>query len=267
MKFKQRCFEILQPADNYNVVSKTFDLTITVLIIVNIVLIVMDTFSLPDWLKAISSGAEVFLVAIFTIEYIVRVYVSDMLYPELTPHKARIKYIFSALALIDLLAILPFYIPFIIPFDLRALRALRTIRLLRIFKITRYTTALSSIVAVLKQKKYELFSSIAVVALLMVIAAVIMYSVENEAQPDVFDNAFSALWWAFATLTTVGYGDIYPITVVGKILSTIIAVLGIGLVAIPTGIISAGFTEQTAHTENKNHCEKTFCPYCGNKID
>ena len=100
----------------------------------------------------------------------------------------------------------------------------------------------------------------------MVISSVIMYSVESEAQPDAFGNAFSALWWAVATLTTVGYGDIYPITVIGKILSAIIALLGIGLVAVPTGIISSGFIEKIDDPES-DHNHKSFCPYCGHKLD
>ena len=102
----------------------------------------------------------------------------------------------------------------------------------------------------------------------MIIAAVLMYNVENQAQPDTFDNAFSALWWAIATFTTVGYGDIYPITAAGKCLSAVIAMLGIGLVAVPTGIISAGFMEQIDDTqEPKQEDEKHFCPYCGHKLD
>lgn len=139
---------------------------------------------------------------------------------------------------------------------------LRIVRLFRVFKLNRYTSALSTIATVFKKKKSQLISSIFVVLLLMIIAAVLMYSIENEAQPDVFENAFSALWWAIATLTTVGYGDIYPVTVLGKILSAVIALLGIGLVAVPTGIISAGFMETIDHDE-----EKCYCPYCGKKIN
>lgn len=108
-----------------------------------------------------------------------------------------------------------------------------------------------------------------VVTLLMIIASVLMYSIENAAQPEVFDNAFSALWWAIATITTVGYGDIYPVTVAGKILSTIIALLGIALVAVPTGIISAGFIEQITDSPKSEQEDnvKPYCPYCGHKLE
>lgn len=190
-----------------------------------------------------------------------------MVYPEMSPLKARLKYIFSFMAIIDLLAILPFYVPFLIPIDLRVLRMLRIIRLLRIFKINRYTTALSTIADVFKRKKHQLLSSMAVVIILMIIAAVLMYNIENEAQPEAFDNAMSALWWAVATLTTVGYGDVYPVTILGKILSAIIAILGIGLVAVPTGILSSGFVESIEEQKQQaEDDEKCYCPYCGKKI-
>ena len=97
----------------------------------------------------------------------------------------------------------------------------------------------------------------------MIVASVLMYNIESKAQPEVFDNAFSALWWSVATLTTVGYGDIYPITAMGKVLSAVIALLGIGLVAVPTGIISSGFMETIDHQEDD---EKEYCPYCGKKL-
>lgn len=264
MNVKTKLFNIIQPADGSSRLSKAFDVSIVSLILINVILVIADTFTLPQTVRTVSNYIEIFSVILFTLEYILRVYTSDLLYPALTPCKARIKYIFSFMALIDLLAILPFYLPFIFKIDLRVLRMLRIVRLLRVFKVNRYTTALSQIAAVFRQKKQQLLSSIFVCALLMIIAAVLMYSIENEAQPDAFPNAFAALWWAIATFTTVGYGDIYPITMLGKILSAIIAILGIGLVAVPTGIISAGFMEQMeAEKTDKKH----YCPFCGKKID
>ena len=177
------------------------------------------------------------------------------------------------MALMDLLAILPFYVPFIIPVDLRVLRTLRVTRLLRLFKVNRYSSALATIGKVFKRKGSQLVASMFIVSLLMLIASVLMYSIENAAQPNVFHNAFDALWWAIATLTTVGYGDIYPITAGGKMLSSVIAILGIGLIAVPTGIISAGFMEtiepEIAEKESaeKPYDEKCYCPYCGNRIE
>ena len=140
--------------------------------------------------------------------------------------------------------------------------------MLRIFKLNRYTNALSSVVNVLKKKKDQLLASMFVVILLMLISSILMYYCENEAQPDVFDNAFSGLWWAIATLTTVGYGDIYPVTILGKIISAFLALLGIGLVAVPTGIISAGFSEEvnTNNQEREEDYNIIYCPHCGRKI-
>lgn len=271
-KIKKRIFEIIQVAQDGDKLSRIFDLFILALILVNVMLVILDTFNLPPKVKSVFGTIETISVVIFTVEYILRIWTSDLLYPERSPIRARLKYIFSFMALIDLFAILPFYIPFLIPVDLRVLRMLRMVRLLRIFKVNRYTHALSKIGNVFRKKSNELLSSIFIVCLLMLIASVIMYNVENAAQPDKFNNALSGLWWAIATLTTVGYGDIYPVTAVGKVLSAIIAVLGIGLVAVPTGIISAGFMEQIESPkeepkEKLDDEEKHYCPYCGHHFD
>lgn len=266
-KIKKRLFEIVQAGNENDFYSRFFDIFLIILILLNVCLVIADTFALPERIKQISGYIEVTSVIIFTIEYFLRIWTADLLYPNKKKFVSRIKYIFSFLALIDLLAILPFYLPFLIPIDLRVLRMLRIIRLFRVFKINRYTNALSSIVKVFINKKNELLSSIFVVLLLMIVASVLMYSVENNAQPEVFRNAFDALWWALATLTTVGYGDIYPVTVLGKILSAIIAILGIGLVAVPTGIISAGFMENISASKGNNSEELHYCPYCGKKIN
>lgn len=265
-KIKKRIFEIIQASTEYDLASKIFDVCLIVLVLINVCLVIADTFNLPDKIKSVSYYIEVVSVIIFTIEYFLRIWTADLLYPNKNWFVAKIKYIFSFLAIIDLLAILPFYLPFLITIDLRVLRMLRIIRLFRVFKINRYTNALSSIVKVFKNKQNELLSSIFVVLLLMIVASVLMYSVENKAQPEVFRNAFDALWWALATLTTVGYGDIYPITILGKILSAIIAILGIGLVAVPTGIISAGFMENMEESKKCEIEEIKYCPYCGKKI-
>lgn len=267
IKIKQRTFEIIESANDGDIASKIFDIFIIILIILNLVMVIAETFTIPDNWKTILSYAETISVIIFTIEYLLRVWTSDLLYPQKSPLRARIKYIFSFMALIDLLAILPFYLPLFIPIDLRVLRALRVIRLLRIFKINRYTNALNTIGQVFKNKASQLISSIMVVGLLMIIASVLMYNIESSVQPEAFSNALEAMWWAVATLTTVGYGDVYPITAAGKILATIIAFLGIGMVAVPTGIITAGFSELIKSNENQDDDEKNYCPYCGHKIE
>ena len=242
-KLKLKIFNIIRDDDENDLASNIFDGTIISLIIVNVALVIADTFEMPANLKQISSIIETVSVILFTIEYLMRLFTADLLHPELPHHKAIIKYMFSFMALIDLFAILPFYLPMFIKVDLRILRTLRMIRLLRLFKVSRYTDALTTIGDIFKRKATQLLSSMIVVFLLMVISSVLVYNFEHDAQPQEFQNAFSGLWWAIATLTTVGYGDIYPVTVAGKIFSAIIALLGIGIVAVPTGIISAGFIE------------------------
>ena len=262
-KIKKRIFEIIEKGQDGDKASKIFDVFLISLICLNVLCVFLDTFSPTEKQAQIFRYIETVSVIIFTIEYLLRVWSAPFLYPDKSKPIATIKYIFSFMALIDLLAILPFYFPLLFTIDMRILRTLRLIRLFRLFKMNRYTNALETVFTVIKNKSHELLSSIFVVFILMLISSVFMYTIESPVQPEVFQNGFSGLWWAVATFTTVGYGDIYPITVAGKIISMIMAILGIALVAVPTGIISSGFMEL-----NQKKCdEKHFCPYCGKKID
>ncbi|MDR3305374.1 MAG: ion transporter [Clostridiales Family XIII bacterium] len=248
---KLRIYNIIKD-DQKGGAGKAFDIFMSALIVLNVVMIIADTFDgRPSSIVRISSVVEVVSIVIFTAEYALRIWTADMIRPELRPARARLKYITSGMALVDLLAILPFYIPFIIPVDLRVLRAIRLIRLVRLFKLNRYTSALASVGRVIKNKLPQLVSSMSVVLILMIISSILMYNIEHDAQPETFQNAFSAMWWSVATLTTVGYGDIYPVTIAGKIISAVIALLGIGLVAIPTGILSAGFVDELSQKKDR----------------
>ncbi len=272
-KAKQKIYNLIRDDDINNIYGNIFDGVIITLIIINILSVIADTFPMPAWYTPVSRAVEIISVIIFTIEYLLRLFTADLKYPDNNIFLAGVRHIFSFMALIDLLAILPFYIPFLFPIDLRVLRALRIFRLFRLFKFVRYTAALRTIGTVFKNKRHQLVSSMIVILVLMVIASVLMYHVEHAAQPDVFENAFSGLWWAVATFTTVGYGDIFPITVMGKVLSATIALLGIGLVAVPTGIISAGFIEMTDQEETNQKKEQEekdkvkYCPYCGHRYE
>ena len=262
---KHSVFKIISVDDEGYLPSRIFDISIMALIAINVLLVILDTFSgFPMWLVSIFGYIETASVVIFTVEYSLRVWTADCIHSGYTKTRARMKYMISFMAIVDLLAILPFYLPFIMPIDLRVLRMVRLLRLLRILKVNRYTSALASVGSVIKRKGTQLISSMFVVGVLMIMASVLMYNIECEAQPEAFQDAFSGLWWAIATLTTVGYGDVYPITVLGKLLGAIIALLGIGLVAVPTGIISAGFVEQIEHSKED---DKNFCPYCGKKLE
>ena len=241
----KRIFEILEPAENEDFQSKCFETFIIILIIANILSVILESFAeikakYEEWFALF----ELISVIIFTVEYSLRLITAVHKHPESNVLKAITKYVISPMAIIDLLAILPFYIPLLIKVDLRFLRILRLTRLLRILKVNRYSKSLQLLSRVLKRKKEELVVTIFVTMILMLLAASIMYHVESYMQPDAFPNIMASFWWAIATLTTVGYGDVYPITVLGKTLAGIIALLGIGLVALPTGIISSGFIEE-----------------------
>ena len=244
MSVRRGIFEIIQPDHGNSLASRAFDMTITALILMSAVIVFAVTFDLPPSVLPVLKWLERAASIVFTIEYLLRILTADFLYPANGPLWARAKYAVSPMAIIDLVAILPFWLPMFLPCSMLALRALRLVRLLRILKLNRYFDAVKSIGEVLASKKRELVGSLFFVVLLMLVSSLLMHSVEHDAQPEVFKNAFSGLWWAVATLTTVGYGDIYPVTVLGRVLGAVIAFSGIAAVAIPTGIITAGLTEQ-----------------------
>ena len=249
--FRKRLFQIIEPAGTSDRISRLFDKTILTLIGLSVLSVILESF--PELAKKYSiffSVFEIFSITVFSIEYILRIYTADYKYPTDTGFYSVVKYLFSPMAIIDLLAIIPFYLPLLIPVDLRFLRILRLTRIIRIFKINRYTKSLILIGKVLNRKKEELVITVFITFLLLLLSASIMYYVEFDVQPEAFPNIIASFWWAIATLTTVGYGDVYPVTVLGKILSGIIALLGIGIVALPTGIISSGFIEEISRTKS-----------------
>ena len=174
-----------------------------------------------------------------------------------------------------MLSILPFYLPLFVPIDMQIVRVLRLARLLRLLKLARYTSSVATTIAVIRQRSHELMVAVFLTSLLLIVASTLMYYLESKVQPEAFPNIVASLWWAVATLTTIGYGDVFPVTSMGRLLSGIIAVLGIGLVALPTAIISSGFIEGVS---KKNETEKreeqasriedySFCPHCGKSLN
>jgi Ion transport protein. len=215
------------------------------LILLNVLLIFLESYkSIANTYADLFYRIELFSIVVFSIEYVIRIWIADRVYPQLSPTKARLKYIFSFMGVVDLLAILPFYLPMLFAIDLRVMRLLRLFRLLRIFKLNRHSKALRLVLEVFNKTKNDILVTIFIVSVLLVIAATLMYDIENEAQPEAFENIGQAMWWSVATLTTVGYGDIYPVTGLGKFLSGVIALLGIGIVALPTGIISSAYIDE-----------------------
>jgi voltage-gated potassium channel len=165
------------------------------------------------------------------------------------------------MSMVDLLSILPFYLPFVHA-DLRSLRALRLLRLFRIAKILRYYSRLNLIRRVFEAKKEELILTSILIVLLLVVSSSVLFYCENPVQPDVFSSIPATMWWAVTTFTTVGYGDIYPVTLMGKFFAGIVAILGIGMFALPTGILSAGFVEEVQRAKAPGRA----CPHCGREI-
>lgn len=281
-EIKQKIYNVIRE-DHKNTISGTlFDTIIVVFIMLNITFIIIETFNPPSWFIPIYNVVEFITVVVYTIEYFLRIWTAPLKYPEEKTYKARLKYMISFMAIIDLMSILPAYLPFVFVINFKVLRILKVFKLLRVFKIGRYVDSFSAIVYVLKSKAHQLISSVIILFVLLIMASVIMYDIESQVQPEVFENALSSLWWAVATVTTVGYGDLYPITTAGKILGIVVVLMGVGLVAIPTGIISAGFVESigmfTGETEinsddkqlinNKQITFKArYCPYCGKPME
>lgn len=206
----------------------------------NIVVTFLQTFSELSFLSGFFHVIEAATLCIFCIEYILRIWTADLLYPSRSRLRSRLRFLISFDGIIDFLTILPFF--FLSGFVI--FRMLRVARIFHLFRLNSRYDSFNVITTVLYEKRNQIISSVFIVVILMLASSLCMYSVEHDAQPDVFRNAFSGIWWSMSTLLTVGYGDIYPITTLGRVMAICIAYLGVGAVAIPTGIISAGFVEQ-----------------------
>lgn len=242
---KKRVFQIIEVGYDLDFMSRAYDFVNVFAILLNILISVLYTFEnikaqYGSWLTVI----EIITICFFAIDYFLRVWTADILYSELPKGKAFRKYIFSFMGIVDLLSFLPYFLPVFFPAGTVAFRMIRIVRIFRLFRINAYYDSLSVITEVIASKAQQLISSVFIILVLMLASSLCMYSLEHEAQPDVFSNAFSGIWWATSTLLTVGYGDIYPITTMGKLFGIFISFLGVGMVAIPTGIISAGFVNQ-----------------------
>ena len=242
---RYRLYEILEVRTSVDRAARIYDIVYFITILLNLTVSIMYTYE--NYRLRYGETlllAEQITVGIFCIDYILRLYTAKYMYPESNQPRAIRKYILSFTGITDLLSFLPYYLPFFFPSGAVAFRMLRIMRVFRLFRINAYYDSFRLITEVLNSKRQQLFSSVFTILILMLASSLCMYSLEHEAQPDVFTNAFSGIWWATSTLLTVGYGDIYPITTLGKLFGIFITFLGVGMVAIPTGIISAGFVDQ-----------------------
>ena len=249
--FKKRVFDIIQIGTKGDFPSFAFDVLITVAIVLNITCMVLETFEYFSPYMAAFKIIEGITVLFFAVEYALRIWTADILYKEKSGIAARLRFLVSFDGVIDLLTILPFF--YLSGFV--AFRILRVVRIFHLFRINSGSDSFAVIVEVIKEKKNQIFSSVFIILVLMLASSLGIYSAEHEAQPEAFNNAFSGMWWSISALLTVGYGDIYPVTTAGRIMGILIALLGVGVVAIPTGIISAGFVERYSRELNR---EKTF---------
>ena len=253
---RKRLFEIIKVGYDMDFASRAYDFINVLAIVLNLTASIMYTFdTLQTQYGPILLWIERITVAFFAVDYILRLLTARVLYEnekKITEGRALRKYIFSFMGIIDLISFLPYYLPIFFPSGTVAFRMIRIVRIFRLFRINAYYDSLHVIAEVIYKRRSQLISSVVIILILMIGSSLCMYSLEHEAQPDVFQNAFSGIWWAASTLLTVGYGDIYPVTTLGKVFGIFISFLGVGMVAIPTGIISAGFVDQYSRLKRRN---------------
>lgn len=250
-QWKRRLFEIIQIDSSKDVVSRSFDIFISVIIVISIVVTYLNTFEEMKAYSGILEFLEKFTIAVFIIEYILRIFTSELLYPNKSKSESVVSFVFSWFGIVDLLTIISYYAP-LYSNGFVVFRMIRVFRILKLFRINKSFDAFRIVAEVIEEKKSQLLSSISLILILMLAASLCIYGFEHEAQPDVFKNGFSGIWWAMSTVLTVGYGDIFPITVGGRIVAIVIALLGVCVVAIPTGILSAGFVEHYSRIKSDN---------------
>ena len=253
---RKRLLEILEVGNDLDRASRAYDFLSAFAIVLNLTASIMYTFdNLQMQYGTVLLWIERITVAFFALDYVLRLFTARVLYEDekdMTEGRALRKYIFSFMGIIDLLSFLPYYLPIFFPSGTVAFRMIRIVRIFRLFRINAYYDSLHVITEVIYGKRSQLISSVVIILILMIGSSLCMYSLEHDAQPDVFQNAFSGVWWAASTLLTVGYGDIYPVTTLGKVFGIFITFLGVGMVSIPTGIISAGFVDQYSRLKKRN---------------
>lgn len=290
MTLKHTVWRIIEPSDETESLlgrwSHRFDVAILTLIFLNVLAIILESVAaLQARWGAAFDAFELFSVAVFTVEYGLRLWTATENPRYARPFSGRLRYALRPLLLIDLLAVLPAYLP-ILGVNLAFVRALRLMRVFRLVKIVRYTETLGLFGRVVRERRAELVVTTALVGLLLVLASSLMFYAERAAQPETFSSIPATMWWAVATLTTVGYGDVYPITAAGRVLAAVVAVLGIGLFALPTGILGAGFVEEIEKRRGRLAAPKALvapegaeaasgpgfrdrlarCPHCGGPV-
>lgn len=259
--YREWTFQLFHPGEG-NSWGLAVDWFIMILIAANVAAVMLETV---DPIKAVYRPVfrlfEIVSVTIFSIEYIARVWSGIEAQAEWHPLFDRIDFVSRPMMVVDLLAILPFYLTMAgLGLDLRFLRALRLIRFLRLLKLVRYSESMRAFGRAFREKKDELIVAMTANGILLVVASSLMYFAEQNVQPEAFGSIPETMWWGVVTLTTVGYGDVAPITPFGRVVGSIVAILGIGLFALPASIMASGFIEESSY-------DTRVCPDCGHTID
>lgn len=239
-----KTYQLLESETNTSIAAKAITWSLVLLIITNVIAVIFS--SDPDYYRSYKSAFiifEVISLSIFCFEYILRLWccIEADEYQNISAFKARTKYVFTPIALIDLITVLPFIIAIFLSVDLRTLRLIRVLRLL---KLTHYFKGFNVFITVIIKESRSISAAVMVMIFLVIIAASLMHSIEGTAQPEVFGSIIHSFWWAVVTMTTVGYGDVVPVTTAGKIVSTFIMFIGVGLVALPAAMLAARFSEE-----------------------
>ena len=260
--FKKRTYEILEVADSKDTTSRICDLVLLTLIVVNVLFSILETVEeLSLAYYQVFSFVEEISVIVFSLEYVLRIWTITLRSEFKKPFIGRLKYSFTFLSIVDLVAIAPYYLPMIIDVDLRFVRVLRLTRVFRLLKLERYTNSLEIISEAIRVKKSEISITFFLLSLTILISASILYVLEVSVQPEKFTSIPYSIWWSVSAITSVGYGDVYPITPLGRLFGSITALCGVGLIALPVAIFTSGFNEVL----QKN--TKIKCPHCNNEIN
>ena len=266
LTLRREVFHILTPESRATLAQRGANVAVNLLVLANVLAVILESepylstrFGMAfDWF-------ETFSIAAFSIEYLLRLWTCVEQSTYQNPVSGRLKFALSPMMLMDLAVIVPGYLPAQYFIDLRFVRIVRLIRMLRLLKFARYSRTLQTFGTVFRQKQTDIGLMVLFLLVLVVISSSLMYFVENAGQPDKFSSIPASMWWSVMTLTTVGYGDIYPMTPLGKFIGSMIALIGIGFFALPAGVLAAAFAEQLAL--ERTGTIPQACPHCGKPID